>query len=1309
MSLNKVTGLASAYSNGEYTISWVNPTGVNINNIQQMNVIYMSLEDGVVNSIDIPDTYNVTANNTTTKYLTSSYSFNNLVPGSTYVVSVLIAASGVELESSPQIQIKVVSPPKKPKCAIVQGEKMAFFGMLKPDGTKITSSDKNTSFDGFSEITYANIFIVDRTNPLNSTQNIVVDISASNYALGGFVVAGSDVSLNLGNTYNVAVTYFNVNGASSLSDTLVFVPSLIASPPTAVAAIEAIDVSASLTGANVYWNAPVNTAEINSILNVSNIMFYNIYRTDVSNNTLPVKISVPVNLLADPSGVNLGAIYDASRNPVLYDISGSLYKYYYNDPVENGLYRYSVSAVNSLGESTIVKASQYGGVTNLVRVGSKPNAPSFTLVPSDSNIQINGLPLPKRLINGFVTTGKVAVKLWVGDASNNLIVNNLLPVDNSGNLVLAGLTNGVRYSVQVATQTASEENEYMSPFSGRVQSTPFKVPLTPTGLSVTDVSGGVPLNGQLLLSWSPQTYLTADGFGVDSSVNFILKRWLTSDPSGVLGVSSSNVYNGTNNTFLNTGLTNRVSYSYNLSASVLNTELNQNITSNASTPPVVSSPFSSPALPGPFTLINNGTGFIDVSFSAIADASANYAVQLLDASLNPVLGAGFLFDNVPLGTYRFSTANLVLGAMYNVSLKSVITRGGAKFYSLLDRKEPVVPFLLPTPPTGLNVSVSNNQLFVTWEPPANVVAGRLNGVVLNGYKVSLFDSNTGFELGQPVTLGYTQEYYVIANLINGQPYDVRVSAVGLVNGTATPVEGNRSSAINNVPAAPPASPQLLTFVAGDGSMTLNWESPTPDTRFNVFYGRADTSANIISNMEETFNAPVTPNGLSVRGFQSFSYTVTGLENGKNYYFEIIAVRNSNSISSVPAITTSGTLVGALQTGSWCIAAPFKPPTNPRVPASGNAFEVYDRNLTLKWRVPVDDGGAGTNLKYDVFVYDSSFGTLPDTAINADMLVNDFDTTNKVSVGSVVRATNLNYQQVLQVFQGAPLVNGRSYFANIFAKYSVTTSSNSSTIAVSSRLRVPDAGSIRVNPEPENVIGLTAVADDTSVALEWTDPSNNISSVKPGAFYQITGHDIYSLVQNTTELNLIASNVQGTKFNVTGLQNGTNYSFKVVAKHAISNSWQQTQQPSGADTGFITPFGSPIFNATNIVSSVNNTRFSVRVNTNGAALNGYVLLGIGLSNEEIMVSSGNASALNIVQVPNNQIVFDANGNTSFNGVSGVKPSNLVTLTLPDLSQNGVRPSIQDLLIVLTNPSGSTIVNWPVFSAGFGKSGSVQMNA
>ena len=144
-----------------------------------------------------------------------------------------------------------------------------------------------------------------------------------------------------------------------------------------------------------------------------------------------------------------------------------------------------------------------------------------------------------------------------------------------------------------------------------------------------------------------------------------------------------------------------------------------------------------------------------------------------------------------------------------------------------------------------------------------------------------------------------------------------------------------SGASAPLPATGTVSPAGLSAVAGDGQVTLTWQPPAGQvTGYNVY---ETTSAGNFAGQQPLNGAtPLSAN----------TYTVTGLANGKVYFFEVTALNPAGEGAPTGEVPQT----------------PFGPPTAP----SSLAATAGNGQVTLSWSPPAANGGRPVT-GYNVYI------------------------------------------------------------------------------------------------------------------------------------------------------------------------------------------------------------------------------------------------------------------------------------------------------------------------------------------------------
>jgi fibronectin type 3 domain-containing protein len=179
--------------------------------------------------------------------------------------------------------------------------------------------------------------------------------------------------------------------------------------------------------------------------------------------------------------------------------------------------------------------------------------------------------------------------------------------------------------------------------------------------------------------------------------------------------------------------------------------------------------------------------------------------------------------------------------------------------------------LVPAAPTGLGAAAAGaGAMTLTW----TASAGATSYSVFAG-------TSAGGESAAPSQTGITASSVTLTGLTAGQQYFYTVQAVNAGGTSAASAEASGTVV--------PAVPTGLTAMPGNGSVSLTWSAAAGAQSYNVYEG---TSAGAEGAM------PVET------GLTSASFSVTGLTNGKAYYFTVAAVdAGGASASSAEAHAT----------------------------------------------------------------------------------------------------------------------------------------------------------------------------------------------------------------------------------------------------------------------------------------------------------------------------------------------------------------------------------------------------------------------
>ena len=297
--------------------------------------------------------------------------------------------------------------------------------------------------------------------------------------------------------------------------------------------------------------------------------------------------------------------------------------------------------------------------------------------------------------------------------------------------------------------------------------------------------------------------------------------------------------------------------------------------------------------------------------------------------------------------------------------------------------------------------------------------------------------------------------------------------------------GPASDGASATPLGKPAAPTDLLATVGDGQVELTWATPTPDANDPI----AAITVYQYHQKEEEDSEFGAWNDISGSGPDTADYTVSGLTNLTKYTFEVRAV---NAIGEGRSSAVDGTPASA---------TPGKPELT-AIPGDGQVH--------LTWPDPND-----SSIDRYVYRWEVASANFPDTWLvvpkDADEVI-----IYQFTVTDLTNETPYKFQVQAEDYQANP---------------SLSPVSDASATPLGSR---PDA--------PDN---LTATGGHMTeeVELRWDDP--NDSSIDKYQYCQETGNE--AVCDDDDDWGDIVGSGSGTtNYTVTGLTNGTTYTFRVRA-------------------------------------------------------------------------------------------------------------------------------------------------------------------
>ena len=593
--------------------------------------------------------------------------------------------------------------------------------------------------------------------------------------------------------------------------------------------------------------------------------------------------------LTTTNGVNWSSFIAFSEPPSKVDDSVGLG----NNPLTNGTeYTFTVWATNAGGTQTSVKAI----VTATPAEQNLPTAPIISSVtPGDQQVTLSWDDPDN------ITIIKYQVRWKDSDDSNytawaNIINPNLYatPPTPPTTYTATGLTNGTTYTFEVRAGNGTGEGAASS-----VDATPIAIPNAPENLSAAAGSE------QVTLSW--------DNPNDTSITKYEYRQKIVTGDYG----SWTDIPNSDNDTTTHTvtGLTNGTRYTFELRA------VNDTGDSPAST--VNARPIAVPAAPTNLSAMP-GNGQVALTWDDPEnDTITGYQYRQATGS-----GASLDWSDISdssATTITHTVTGLTNGTAYSFEVRAVNASGNGVPSSVIATMQPAAPTSL------MARQGEDRKVTLSWDDPDNNT--------ISGYRVSTDQGVTFTEIdGADISEGDTDNTlkYTVAVLSDG-------TGTGLTNGTEYSFslravndsgESDWSPVVTATPLWP--APDNLVAVAGDGQVTLEWDTGHPGiTRYKVSTKYTSTDTLYL----DTFLSPGS-------GAKTTVVIITST-NGIAYTFEVQAVEISGGATKITGNASS------------VIATPVPVPAAPK----NLVATATNRQVVLIW----DDPGDSTITKYQVSI------------------------------------------------------------------------------------------------------------------------------------------------------------------------------------------------------------------------------------------------------------------------------------------------------------------------------------------------------
>ena len=459
---------------------------------------------------------------------------------------------------------------------------------------------------------------------------------------------------------------------------------------------------------------------------------------------------------------------------------------------------------------------------------------------------------------------------------------------------------------------------------------------------------------------------------------------------------------------------------------------------------------------------------------------------------------------------------------------------------------------VPGAPTSVTATPGNAAATVSWTAPPDGGSG------ITSYTVTPYVGTTA-QTATVITGNPPATSATVTGLTNGTSYTFTVTAK---NSVGSGPASAPSSPVTPAPPAAPAAPTGVTATAGRASAMVSWTAPSNG-------GSAITSYTVTPYVGTTAQPVTTVTGSP----PATSVTVTGLTNGTTYTFTVTA---TNAVGTGPASAASNAVTPS---ATLCTSCTIWPSTaTPANPSLGDTASV---EVGVKFTS--DSSGSITGVRFykgasNTGTHVGNLWTASGTKLASATFTGEsgsgwqqvsFATPVTITAGTVYVASYFapaghyagdgGYFSLSGV--GSPplqaLQDGVSGGNGVYAYSSASTFPSSSYNATNYWVDVVFSGTATTPGAPTNV---TASAGDGSAGVSWTAPSNGGST--------ITSYTVTPFVGTTAQTpTTVTGNPPASNVTVTGLTNGTSYTFKVSATNAAGTG------PASAASNAVTPSSS----------------------------------------------------------------------------------------------------------------------------------------
>ncbi|WP_406832193.1 DUF4082 domain-containing protein [Pedococcus sp. KACC 23699] len=528
-----------------------------------------------------------------------------------------------------------------------------------------------------------------------------------------------------------------------------------------------------------------------------------------------------------------------------------------------------------------------------------------------------------------------------------------------------------------------------------------------------------------------------------------------------------------------------------------------------------------------------------VSWTAPSDGGS----EITDYTVTPYVGTVAQTPVTVTGNPPVTTASvtgLTNGTAYTFTVTATNAVGTGPQSAPSNAVTPAAP-TVPGAPSAVTAAAGGSSASVSWTAPTN------GGSAITGYTVTPYVGAVA-QAAVTVSGAPPATTTTVTGLTNGTSYTFTVAAT---NAVGTGPQSPASNAVTPSGTAAPDAPTNVAATAGDASASVSWAVPSNG-------GSAITGYTVTPYVGAVAQAAVTVTGNP----PVTTATVSGLTNGTSYTFTVAAT-NAAGTGAQSVASNVVTPAAASCTGCtiWSSSA---------TPATASAADSSSLELGVKFKADVDGWVTGVRFykgTANTGTHMGSLWSLTGTKLASATFTSEsasgwqqvnFASPVAVTAGTVYVASyfapNGHYAADGGYFSASGVDNAPLHAlrdgvsgGNAVYTYGSVSSFPSSTYG-STNYWVDVVFSTGAATVPGAPSAVTATAGDASASVSWAVPSNGGSA--------ITGYTVTPYVGAVAQAAVtVTGNPPVTTATVSGLTNGTSYTFTVAATNAAGTGAQ----------------------------------------------------------------------------------------------------------------------------------------------------------